>query len=851
MNVYTEEPEINQLVDLLATNSNLLVVSDFDGTLSDFTENPAEAALDHFAHVALRQLSEFPNTTVAIISGRALKDLAGKFTDLDKVRLIGSHGHEYDLDKIIPLNKEQRESFSKAETEITKISERFSGSRVELKPHGVVFHYRGVTPPPPNETLDSLRVALLRLPHGIVRNGNNVVEYCVVETNKGDALVRLQEQVLPTITLFVGDDVTDEAAFQKMGGSDVSIKVGDGETSARYRLKSKEAVVYLLGQIANRREEWMKAASAVPVDQHLFISDQRTMGLIDNRGTVSWLCVPCLDGPPLFGSLIGGPGAGYFRISASGEAKQEYAANALMAKTKFNEIVITDFLDCSAGRTYQRAGRSDLIRLIEGSGTVEIEFAPKFNFGRVPTRLARIPEGLRVECGQQRMILLSPECTWDISREGNHDVARCNMTLKEARVSLVLMIGSGRAAPLSKAVSYMQVETQRFWDGWLATLKLPKVYPALAARSAIVLRGLSYGPSGAIAAAATSSLPGVVGSIRNWDYRYCWPRDACLAATSLLSLNALGPAMRLLDWLLEIVIDANEGEFLSPLYTVHGRKVPDEAEVHNAIGYCGSRPVRIGNLAAEQLQLDALGPIGELMCKLAARGATLTLEHLQLTEKLVTMITERWQDTDSGIWEIRGAQRHYVHSKLMCWYTINCCAAVSSYMGTEREDWLKLADEIRQQIERHGYDESLQSYVAAYNLQEADAALLWIILSGFHPPDHPRSKGTLEFLVKNLSHNKSVYRYHFDDTLHGKEGEFIICRSWLIEALVMTGDIKEARRLLDEMVSRMGPLGLLAEQWHENGYGAMGNYPQAYSHLGLINAICSVSSAENPNDGEK
>lgn len=824
----------------LSLSPRLLVATDFDGTISTFTESPVESRLRPVARVALRLLSELPNTFVTIISGRALSDLSEKISELDRVRLIGSHGHEFDLNSVDQIDTSQTNALEKAKKLILAAVKKCPGSKIEIKPHGVVFHFRSMIKPPLKE-LDDLRRRLSKFSLGVVREGNKVLEYCVVKTDKGQALKRIGEQIFPTITLFIGDDVTDEAAFKSLDPGDVSVKVGRGETCAKFRVNSVVEAERFLACLAEMRGEWLRSVSSKEIDQHLYLSDLRTSALIDNTGTVCWLCAPRLDSAPLFGSLVGGPGSGHFSISGVGNGGIKYDGNTLIGKTDFKNITITDFLDCSAGRTYQRAGRSDFVRMLEGSGKVFIEFAPKFNFGRVPTRLTSINEGLRIDCGQQLLVLISPKCKWQIKREGMHDVARCELVLKNEKLSLQLLMGTGSSTFPKRTSEEMLIETAQFWNGWFDTLKIPKLAKSLVARSALVIRGLCYGPTGSIAAAATTSLPETIGGIRNWDYRYCWPRDASLAASALLNLKAPGPAIRLLDWILEIILDSESAGFLAPLYSVTGRAINGEAEVAEAIGYCGSRPVRIGNLASEQLQLDTLGPIAELMLKLAEHGASLTSEHLQLAEHLVNLVSMRWKDPDSGIWEIRGAQKHYVHSKLMCWYTVHCCLKVTDYLGTEREDWKALMAEIRLDIEKRGYDEKIGSYIAAYDLPEADAALLWIILSGFHPPRHPRSLGTLKYIENNLCFNDGVYRYKFDDSLHGSEGEFIICRSWLIQALAMSGQKVKAERFFKTMLARIGELGLLSEQWDCLNQRALGNYPQAYSHLGLINAACALA----------
>jgi GH15 family glucan-1,4-alpha-glucosidase len=299
--------------------------------------------------------------------------------------------------------------------------------------------------------------------------------------------------------------------------------------------------------------------------------------------------------------------------------------------------------------------------------------------------------------------------------------------------------------------------------------------------------------------------------------------------------------MRLLDWLLELFEECGEGEFLRPVYTVSGRDLLGEAEVSEALGYRGSRPVRVGNLAAQQLQLDTLGPIAQLLGELARQGGALSPEHYALAERMVALVESRWQDPDHGIWEVRTEQRHFVHSKLMCWQTVVEALEVARYLGIERPEWLTLRDSLRADIEQHGFDEELGSYTAAYGYGYADAALLWVVLSGFHPADHPRAKSTVAYVTEQLLRDGAVYRYLFDDALSGHEGSFYICTGWLIEVLVMMGRADEAQVLFDQLCSRVGPLGLMAEQWDVDLSLALGNFPQAYSHLAMINAAWALS----------
>lgn len=581
------------------------------------------------------------------------------------------------------------------------------------------------------------------------------------------------------------------------------------------------------------------------INHHVFLSDLRTAALLDQQGSVVWFCIPRLDGAPLMGALLGGDEFGIFSLRPRDQpdvvAQQAYLSGTLISRTEFENLTIIDYLDCGAGRAFQRAGRSDLVRHVQGSAPVALRFAPKFDFGRIPTRLVLVEGGLRVMCGQNLVTLHAPGVEFVIERVGDHDEARAEFVPGKG-VTLQLSVGTGAVPSARTDPDTRHRRTENFWKAWLSTLSIPPVATTLVAQSALVLRGLCYGPSGAIAAAATTSLPECIGGERNWDYRFCWPRDAAFSAHALLRLGTSGPGMRLLDWLLELFEECGEEEFLRPVYTLSGRHILGEAEIPEAKGYANSRPVRVGNLAAQQLQLDSLGPIALLLGALARSGAALSPEHHQLAERMVALVEHRWRDPDHGIWEVRTEQKHFVHSKLMCWLTVTEAIAVAEYLGVDRPEWRELQRTIRDDIERHGFNSGLQSYTAAYGSADADAALLWITLSGFHPPEHPRSAGTVRFVMNRLLRQDSVYRYRYDDALSGDEGSFTICTGWLIEVLVMMGRRAEAERLFAALCASAGPTGLLAEQWDPRSGLALGNFPQAYSHLALINAAVALSA---------
>ena len=608
----------------------------------------------------------------------------------------------------------------------------------------------------------------------------------------------------------------------------------------------------MLASLAEQRDAWLKGSEAVPIERHALLSDQRTVALVTPDARVVWFCVPRVDSAALFAELLGGPVAGFFAIRAadgSPPLRQSYSGNTFLLRTDWADFAVTDYLDCSNGRPFQRAGRSDLIRVVEGTGRIVIEFAPRLDFGRIATRLGRLEEGLQVEGALDPVVLRAPGVEWNLLEEGPHQRAVAELQLTGQAMVLELRYGLSTSHELVVRELYRREQTSRFWNVWADRLQAPPLYSELVRRSALVLKALCYGPTGAIVAAGTTSLPEHLGGVRNWDYRYCWLRDASMAATALAKLGSTGLGTRLVDWLLGILDRDEAPEWFRPVYTVTGGHLGVEADIRELPGYRGSRPVRVGNAAAQQLQLDVFGPIMELVAVLAERGTALSTEHWRLTKAIVDSVGQRWREADHGIWEIRRPRRHHVHSKVMCWMAVDRALRIAqAFTARQPAEWVALRGEIAADVLEKGWNPGLQAFTATYAEPSLDAASLQVGLSGMISGDDARFVGTVEAVERSLRRGPTVYRYLYDDGLPGREGGLHLCTSWLIEALARVGRLDDARKLFEQFAALTGPTGLLPEEYCPRTHRSLGNHPQAYSHIGLINAALAVTAmtAETP-----
>ena len=853
------DAELRAALGRVARVPQLLVACDYDGTLAPLVDDPARAEPLPEAVAAIRALATLPQTTVAVVSGRALRTLAALSRLPSEVHLVGSHGSEFDLGFIQRLAPELIELHGRLLAELRKISSDHPGVRLEVKPASVAVHMRGADRVVTESVLDAVRRGPTTWPDIHVTHGKEVVELSLIATDKGAAVGTLRVQASASAVLYLGDDITDENAFAQLHGPDVSIKIGPGDTRAAYRVDEPIDAVRVLGLLLEMRRHWLYGEHAVPIERHSMLSNGSTVALLTPDAKVTWLCHPRPDSAAIFADILGGARAGYFSVAPERRGiplGQRYRSGTMTVETRWSGVTVTDWLEGEVpgdkggtGEEMHSSGTcSTLVRVLTGTGVVRLEFAPRPEFGQVATKLQPVGDALLVLGYSEPMTLFARGVEWEVFDDGGHDTARAVVDLAAAggRVSVELRFDSESVSAHPASIDDRQAHAEQPWADWAAGLQLPGTARKEVLRSALTLRGLCHAPTGSILAAATTSLPEELGGVRNWDYRYCWLRDAAMSARALVDLGSLTEAEALLRWV-DACIDRTDGhpERLHPLYMVDGAELGPEAVIDTLPGYAGSRPVRIGNAANRQIQLDVFGPITDLLAAVVEARGSVRNKDWRVVEAMVQAVERRWHEPDHGVWEARLPPRHHVYSKVMCWLTVDRALQVQARRGeTERSDWVELRERIRDNVLEHGWNDAAGAYSVAYGDEEIDASSLWIGLSGLVSDDDPRFLATVLKIEAELRSGAVVHRYRWDDGLPGSEGGFYLCTAWLIEAYLRTGRRDDAEELFQEMIETAGPTGLLPEQYDPHAERGLGNHPQAYSHLGLIRCAIMLDKVE-------
>jgi trehalose 6-phosphate phosphatase len=816
----------------------LLVACDYDGTMAPIVANPDDARPLTESAAALRELAGLPSTTAALISGRALRDLATLSRMPAEVHLVGSHGSEFDTGFVHGIDDSAKALLGKIKDTLSAIAAEYAGVAIEIKPASIALHVRNAEPADAAEALKKA-LASAKSWDAQITEGKAVAEFAVIQTDKGQALDILRHQESASAAVFLGDDVTDEKAFRRLHGPDVGIKVGPGDTLADYRIESPEEVALALSCLLEARRTWLLGGHTTPIERLTMLSNARTVALLTPDANVVWMCHPQADSAAVFSSLLGDQNAGHFAIGPEREAlplSQRYVDGTMTVETRWASLLVTDYLSHDVG-----AGRTDLIRVISGQAKAVVSFGPRPEFAQAPVHLRVDDGGLRVYATNEPMVLRAAGVEWEIVPDGIHETARAVIDPSQGPVVLELRCGTEDLAESPVDEDSRRQRAEGHWANWADTLTLPELQPSLMKRSALTLRGLVHADTGAIMAAATTSLPEEIGGIRNWDYRYCWIRDAAMTASAFVSLGSVDEAEGYLNWLHGVIETMHGPERLHPLYALSGAILGPEAVIDSLPGYAGSRPVRVGNAANVQVQLDVFGPVVQLIWNLCHRrvnsGVTnaLTDADWNLVSEMVIAVESRWTEPDHGIWEIRGPRRHHVYSKVMCWLTVDLALKLAAEFGRQAPPrWAALRDEISAQVLERGWNDDVKSFTAAYDGTDLDAATLHIGLSGLIEPSDPRFAATVVATEAELRSGSTVYRYRSDDGLPGTEGGFHLCAAWLVEAYLLTDQRSQAEALFDQLIDAAGPTGLLSEEYDPVAERALGNHPQAYSHLGLL-----------------
>ncbi|WP_116100826.1 trehalose-phosphatase [Amycolatopsis thermalba] len=835
--------ELRRAIVQIARTPRLLVACDYDGTLAPIVTNPDEARPLPESVGALRSLAGLHETTTAVISGRALRDLAILSRLPHEVHLVGSHGSEFDIGFVHELDAQARDLHRRVEQELERIAGGVPGVSLEVKPASIAVHVRRADRGVVRRVLDEVHSGPCTWEGVTTTDGKEVVELAVVQTDKGRALDTLRHQVGATAAIFLGDDVTDEKAFARLSGPDVGVKVGDGETLAGYRVASTDDVATVLAFMLEERRNWLYGEQAPPIERLSMLSNERAVALVTPDARLTWMCHPGPDAPAVFGEQVGGASAGHFSIKPHHNGLplgQRYLPNTMTVETRWSRLLVTDYLE-PEGPPH----RTDLVRVISGTAAASVVFAPRPEFGGVPVRLVPDAEGLRVLGTSEPFVLRSPGVAWEITSDGLHDTATALVQpTQDEPVVLELRCGTTDLSAHELSEVERRARAGAYWSDWATTLKLPNVESELVARSALTLRGLCNADTGAVLAAATTSLPEEIGGVRNWDYRYCWIRDAAFTVRELVGLGSMAEAEGYLRWLHGVLATLAGPERLHPLYTINGTQLGAEAVIDSLPGYAGSRPVRVGNLANHQVQLDVFGPVVELVAELAQVRGELRDEDWQLVRAMAEAVTRRWSEPDHGIWEERHVPRHRVYSRVMCWVTVDRAIKLGEVYGREiPAGWHDLREEIANDVLTHGWNDEVQAFTTAYDGTDLDAASLFVGLAGLIDPSDERFQHTVTAIEAELRSGSTVYRYRRDDGLPGGEGGFHLCAAWLIEAYLLTGRRTEAEELFEQLVDAAGPTGLLPEQYDPVAERSLGNHPQAYSHLGLIRCAKLLSGA--------
>ncbi|MDX5563276.1 glycoside hydrolase family 15 protein [Streptomyces sp. ID05-04B] len=592
-----------------------------------------------------------------------------------------------------------------------------------------------------------------------------------------------------------------------------------------------------------------------PIEDYALLSDLETAAMVGRNGSVDWLCVPRFDSEACLAALLGTRDNGFWRvapIAAPGTCtRRAYRPDTLVLDTWWETaegtVRVTDFMP-------PRAQAPCIVRVVEGlSGAVPVrsELRLRFHHGRV------VP--WHRDTGAGTVAVAGPDAMWLSAQAPVHALDRDGSTVWDAtvragqRLALTLVWAPSHhpGPPAAEGVpaETMLKETDDFWRHWAGQCRYQGPWRDAVVRSLITLKALTYAPTGGIVAAPTTSLPGCIGGERNWDYRYCWLRDSTLALSCLLRCGYRDEASAWLDWLVRAI--AGDPADVQTVYGLGGQRLLRETEAPWLTGYEGSQPVRFGNSAAGQFQLDVYGEVLDTLLLSVRAGIPLPAHVWELAEVLMGFLQRHWREPDQGLWQVRGPRRQFVHSKVMVWVAADRALRMGALLGRNGSsaEWRVLRDEVRRQVLREGWDAGQRSFVQSYGSPGLDASALLMPRLGFLPAGDPRIRCTVREM-RRLDRGGFLRRYApggggVDDP-QGPEGTFVTCSLWYADALAATGRVEEARNAFERVLAVRNDVGLLSEQWDPDAGRQLGNAPQAFSHIALVETAFALSAASSP-----
>ncbi|MFJ5556321.1 glycoside hydrolase family 15 protein [Streptomyces sp. NPDC093250] len=587
------------------------------------------------------------------------------------------------------------------------------------------------------------------------------------------------------------------------------------------------------------------------IEDYALIGDEQTAALVGADGSVDWLCLPRFDSAACFARLLGDESNGHWRIAPVGAdryTRRSYREDTLVLDTEWTTpqgtVLVTDLMP-------QRHRAPDLVRIVQGvrgEVTVRSTLRLRFDYGSV------VPWVRRAD--GHRVAVAGPDSAWlrsvpEVPTWGEDMGTFSQFTVKEGeRVAFVLTWHPSHEPRPPLVDPYASLRhSVKDWQSWAAHCRYDGPHRDMVVRSLITLKALTYRPTGGIVAAPTTSLPEEPGGVRNWDYRFCWLRDSTLTLKALLAAGYQSEAEAWRNWLLRAV--AGDPADLQIMYGLAGERRLPEFELPWLSGFGGARPVRVGNDAVNQLQLDVYGEVVDSLTLARRSGLSPQPDVWALQAVLLDFLRTAWRQPDEGLWEVRSGRRHFVHSKVMVWVAADrAVRAMEEFADLEGDldGWRELRDEVHREVCDKGFDPERNTFTQSYGSRELDAALLRIPRVGFLPPDDPRVLGTIEAVRAELGQDGFVRRYTPDatavDGLPGQEGTFLVCSFWLADALHMSGRTKEARELFERLLGLANDVGLLAEEYDPVGDRLLGNFPQAFSHIGLVNTALALFGEE-------